>query len=37
MIVKRWGKYRALADFAGVKSGEVIDVTGVLCGTSQVM
>jgi hypothetical protein len=37
MIVNRWGKYRALADFANVKQDEVIDVTGVLCGTRQVM
>jgi hypothetical protein len=37
MIINRWGKYRALADFADVKVGEVIDVTGVLCGISQVM
>ena len=37
MMVNRWGKYRALADFADVKQGEVIDVTGVLCGTRQVM
>lgn len=37
MIVNRWGKYRALADFADVKSGEIIDVTGVVCGSKEVM
>jgi len=43
MIVNRWGKYRALQDFpdvarsADVRLDEVIDVTGVLCGTRQVM
>jgi len=37
MIVKRWGKYRALADFANVLLGEVIDVTGVICDKREVM
>lgn len=37
MIVKRWGKYRALADFANVLLGEVIDVTGVICDKQEIM
>jgi hypothetical protein len=37
MIVKRWGKYRALVDFADVKQGEVIDVSGVVCGKQEIM
>jgi hypothetical protein len=37
MIVKRWGKYRALADFADVKVGEIIEVTGVICDSTQVI
>ena len=37
MIVNRWGKYRALEDFADVKKGEVIDVTGVVHVTQEIM
>jgi hypothetical protein len=37
MIVKRWGKYRALEDFADVKKDDVIDVTGVVEGSHEIM
>jgi hypothetical protein len=37
MIVKRWGKYRALEDFADVKKDDVIDVTGVMEGPHEIM
>ena len=37
MIVKRWGKYRALEDFADVKKDDVIDVTGVTEGPHEIM
>jgi hypothetical protein len=37
MIVKRWGKYRAVEDFADVKKDDVIDVTGVMEGPHEIM